>query len=192
MDDIDAKKEFSGAPSPSEQPGWVYFIFGDDAIKIGYSTEPENRLKNLQTGCPRELHLVAKRRGSLRLEAYYKRKFRHLKKHGEWFRPDAALLRLVARWSITKPTSPAPSPILIRTAEPRMPRPTLAPDLEAQYRALDCKSRRAANKTERMKFELRKAMLREDAPANFVVRQDAILGDKPRIRVQAITSERRP
>lgn len=77
--------------------GYVYFITWGDSnpVKIGWSVEPEERLKAIQTGFPYELRIVGVMPGSRRrLEGEIHRK---LKKHnirGEWFEPVKEVMDL--------------------------------------------------------------------------------------------------
>jgi len=181
MDDIEAKKEFSEAPAPSGHPGWVYFVRAGRAIKIGYSIGVPSRLSTLQTGHYQELELLVQVPGSLRDERRYHFLFRAFKIRREWFRSCDPILAEVEH--LKRYGKPSKKPIDAFKPEPK-------PERSPLLYSLDCKSRRAPNKTERMKIELRMAMIRDGTAAAFAARQDALLGVKPRIRVQAITSER--
>lgn len=74
--------------------GYVYFIQGycGGAIKIGYSKEPETRLKSLQTGYPDTLRILLLVPGSEKTEQYFHMKFEIYKLQGEWYKPDQVLL----------------------------------------------------------------------------------------------------
>lgn len=75
--------------------GRVYFIRGDDYIKIGYTKKPLQRLENLKCGAPFKLKLLASMPGSVKLEKYLHERFSDLHHHGEWFRADEKLLRFI-------------------------------------------------------------------------------------------------
>lgn len=65
----------------------IYFIrLGNKFIKIGYSVNPSERLKELQTGSPVKLHLQATLEGSFQTEKGLHDLFKHLRTKGEWFR----------------------------------------------------------------------------------------------------------
>lgn len=66
---------------------FVYFILDEisDSIKIGYSTNPENRLNALQTGCPHKLKLLFKYKCDKSMEKEFHNGFSTYKKSGEWF-----------------------------------------------------------------------------------------------------------
>lgn len=67
----------------------VYFIeaVGAGLVKIGFTDgNPEDRLKQLQTGCPHALRLRAAMHGDLNREKAMHQQFAHLRESGEWFR----------------------------------------------------------------------------------------------------------
>jgi len=65
----------------------IYFIeaFGLDKIKIGFSRDPQKRLKELQTGSPVKLRLLVSMNGSQQQESMLHEKFAKLSIDGEWF-----------------------------------------------------------------------------------------------------------
>ena len=64
----------------------IYFIRQGKFIKIGYSVNPNERIKDLQTGSPVKLHLQATMEGCFKTEKGLHKLFEHLKSKGEWFR----------------------------------------------------------------------------------------------------------
>ena len=76
--------------------GIIYFAscgLSDDVIKIGYSDDPEERIKQL--GLP-SVQLVAMLPGSMDQEAELHERFKHLRlENSEWFRLDHELEVLV-------------------------------------------------------------------------------------------------
>ena len=71
-----------------KKPGrFVYFIeaVGLHRIKIGVSDNPEKRIKQLSTGSPVELKLIATIAGDSSLEKELHDRFKHLKQDKEWF-----------------------------------------------------------------------------------------------------------
>lgn len=81
--------------------GEAYGMHGDtlisgrrvqSAVKIGFSTNPEARVPELQTGNPRRLILLGKIKGTRDDEAALHAKYATLNILQEWFRPTAALL----------------------------------------------------------------------------------------------------
>lgn len=87
------------APRQASSPeiSWVYFILDEDAkrVKIGYSTNPMKRLKNLQTGASGTLRLVCATPGGAKLEAYFHEQFSPYRVNGEWFKLQGTLALLV-------------------------------------------------------------------------------------------------
>lgn len=72
-------------------PAHTYFIRGKQTgmVKIGAASNPQNRLKELQTGSPEPLELVAViRGGGLKIEREMHELFAPFRSHGEWFRPN--------------------------------------------------------------------------------------------------------
>lgn len=67
--------------------GFVYFIvnYQDRKVKIGYSTNPEQRLKQLLTGNDGKLELAKVVPGTVKDERKYQRVFCHSKIRREWF-----------------------------------------------------------------------------------------------------------
>lgn len=69
---------------------WVYFIADGGWVKIGSAALPYLRLRDLQTGNPRELRLVAIERGGRRREDELHLQHSEVCVRGEWFcRTDA-------------------------------------------------------------------------------------------------------
>ena len=67
--------------------GFVYFIVNnqDRKVKIGYSTKPEQRLKQLLTSNDGKLELAKVVPGTVKDERKYQRIFCHSKIRREWF-----------------------------------------------------------------------------------------------------------
>lgn len=85
----------------------VYFI-GTAAkvgasVKIGCSSRPEDRLRQLQTASPTRLTILALVEGDELDEALYHARFRTQQLHGEWFEIDKAILREIARLRSDQP-----------------------------------------------------------------------------------------
>ncbi len=79
--------------------GFVYFIeaVGCNAIKIGFSRNPERRMADMQTDCPARLQLLAIKEGTRRLESQVHQAFANLHLRGEWYRGDETLDRYILR-----------------------------------------------------------------------------------------------
>lgn len=92
-----AQKKSKKAESKKQRTGQIYFIQqGDDgAIKIGYSTNPEKRLKSLQTGSAYPLKMLLTIEGSEDQEKALHDQFAAYQLQGEWFRPVDALLAAI-------------------------------------------------------------------------------------------------
>src|SRR5262245_20648337 len=76
----------------------IYFI-RDEAtqyIKIGFTAgDSEDRLSDLQTGCPGRLVLLLEMEGSKQLETAWHERFAGARERGEWFRPVPELLQAI-------------------------------------------------------------------------------------------------
>lgn len=66
--------------------GVVYFIRTDGFIKVGRTTNFDNRLAKLQTGSPHELEVLLVVPGGSGLEADIHRDLKEYRHRGEWFR----------------------------------------------------------------------------------------------------------
>lgn len=75
-------------------PGHVYFFQGAETglIKIGYSTDPERRLRDLTTMSPDQITVLATFRGAVSDERKLHKRFKKHRAHGEWFKPAKPIL----------------------------------------------------------------------------------------------------
>ena len=79
----------------------VYFI-GTKAekcerVKIGFALDPDQRIKEIQTGNPEKLRVLAKVEGGAELEREYHRRFSDQRRHGEWFFINSDILAEIDR-----------------------------------------------------------------------------------------------
>jgi len=84
------------------RPGSVYFIkmvlpHEDCAIKVGWSSFPEQRLEDLQTGSPFPLCLLASYPALFTEEAVVLKRLADAKMRGEWHRPTPTVLAEIAK-----------------------------------------------------------------------------------------------
>jgi hypothetical protein len=89
-------------PTPEERltqkdKGWVYFVQAGEGgpIKIGTALDVPRRLKKLQQAQSAKLVLLAVRRGGLKTERGYHRRFADHRIRGEWFHPAPVILAVV-------------------------------------------------------------------------------------------------
>lgn len=75
----------------------VYFVQAAESgrIKIGVSKNPARRLRNMQVDSPEKLDLLFYVKGSFALEKDLHERFSRLRLLGEWFQPDASMLRFL-------------------------------------------------------------------------------------------------
>lgn len=69
----------------------IYFIQSKQYVKIGFSDNPESRLRDLQTGSPHKLKLLATMPGCYQTETELHKVFADRRINGEWFRYDGML-----------------------------------------------------------------------------------------------------
>jgi hypothetical protein len=69
----------------------IYFIKSKKFVKIGVSSDPNSRLKELQTGNPFKLKIAATIPGHFATEKELHNIFERFRMEGEWFRYDAHL-----------------------------------------------------------------------------------------------------
>jgi len=75
-------------------PLFVYFITSSEGlIKIGLSSNPEKRLKTLQTASPYYLKLIYKMYGSRELEKYLHELFKQYHVKNEWFECSEVIIK---------------------------------------------------------------------------------------------------
>lgn len=78
----------------------IYFAHavGTDLVKIGFTAgDPAKRLKELQTGCPQRLELLAAIDGTEADEERWHKDFERDRAHGEWFKLTPRMTLAVAR-----------------------------------------------------------------------------------------------
>ena len=75
----------------------TYFIQGEKTglIKIGTSNNPMHRLMELQIGSPDTLIMLKYVDSLTYPETELHQRFKHLRRHGEWFYPDPDLTRFI-------------------------------------------------------------------------------------------------
>ena len=67
--------------------GSLHFGF----VKIGYSKDVRKRLKQIQTGCPFELDIIARFPGTVAIEKSLHDKYDEYRLRGEWFKYEGKL-----------------------------------------------------------------------------------------------------
>lgn len=82
-----------------EEFGFVYFMvnFQHKLCKIGFSNNPEKRLKEVQTGCPFELTIHKVVKGDIQMERTFHKIYKEYKSNGEWFFIKGELERFLSR-----------------------------------------------------------------------------------------------
>jgi hypothetical protein len=92
----------------------TYFIQANDGrIKIGVSTKPENRLKQLQTAHSEPLVILLVVQGDIERKLHSQ--FAELRLSGEWFKPESSLLTWIAEQKTIHPKITRLGPYVIST-----------------------------------------------------------------------------
>jgi len=84
--------------------GFVYFIGAFDSnmdiqfVKIGFSTEPRSRMKQMSTGNPFDLRLLTFFPGCQCVEKWIHKEFKETRERGEWFRPTPRMRKVFSRY----------------------------------------------------------------------------------------------
>ena len=75
----------------AQEHGYVYFLDAPEVnrIKIGTGVAPEDRLQAVRLMCPVPTALMGLIVGGRRREAELHEKYKHLRRHGEWFEGTA-------------------------------------------------------------------------------------------------------
>lgn len=79
------------------EQSFLYFIeaVGTGFIKIGRSSNPELRLKQLSTGSPNDLVIIGAISGGSKVESELHRQFSFLRERGEWFKATDELRNFI-------------------------------------------------------------------------------------------------
>jgi len=87
--DYDVEKPFS----KEYRAGYVYFIQCKITrnVKIGFSADPERRLKYIQPNSPTKLSIAHSVRGTLETEWYTHIRYAEYRLHNEWFTEEALI-----------------------------------------------------------------------------------------------------
>lgn len=70
---------------PADESGFLYIAKNGEFFKIGFSKNPDVRMRELQTGNPLEVKLIGTVQGSRQLEKAWHVKFSKRRIRGEWF-----------------------------------------------------------------------------------------------------------
>lgn len=92
LDELEKWKdeEDKGIVEPSV--GYIYLICSNDMYKIGFSTDPLRRLKQIQTHNPFKCELISTIKDTGNLESYLHEKFKRFRTNGEWFEKSNLIL----------------------------------------------------------------------------------------------------
>lgn len=83
--------------------GFIY-VFANHfsgVCKIGFTTNPTNRLKQVQTGCPYKLEIILVIKGSIKTERALHKKYKKFKTNGEWFLFRGQLKESIQKTALT-------------------------------------------------------------------------------------------
>src|SRR5262249_37237527 len=84
----------------SQDDGFIYLIWaqGTDRVKIGFSDDPSERLRSLQTGSPFPLHLLAQSPAPRYMEARVHQALAEYHRGGEWFESFTDIVKVI--WDV--------------------------------------------------------------------------------------------
>lgn len=121
-------------------PGRVYFIRAGSNVKIGFSTQPMDRLQSLQTSHPDKLEILCTIAGSRDTERDMHKRFAKFHVRGEWFRMSSEITAFVtwAKRRIPDKRRRAPKPADLAVAkikQPPLPEVTKLLKLRTHYGA---------------------------------------------------------
>jgi hypothetical protein len=93
-----AKAEEKAAEPSNPKGMYVYFVQAGESgpIKIGFSTDPDRRIKTLRTAMSEELIVLKVVKGSRQLEKTLHDQFSEINRRGEWYEPTTELLEFVS------------------------------------------------------------------------------------------------
>ncbi len=96
------------ADEGDDAPSVVYFVeaVGSGLVKIGFTTNLQERLRHMAIGNPTELRLLKTVGGGRREEAHLHRRFAIHRKGGEWFALDPLRAHIEALESLDVPIVP--------------------------------------------------------------------------------------
>lgn len=85
-----SRKRKASQKVKKEDPYWVYVMSDGEFLKIGYSKNPQKRIKAIQSGNPKQLKIPIKwkvvgRNNAKKLESALHKRYGKLRKKGEWF-----------------------------------------------------------------------------------------------------------
>lgn len=80
-----------------DQEGYVYFLVQEDRVKIGFTTSPGRRFKDLQTGSAEQPDAIVTVRGTRQDEKRLHDRLAPFRMEGEWFRLAHPVSRMMAR-----------------------------------------------------------------------------------------------
>lgn len=87
-----AEQRQAAADAAGEWLGFVYFIRRADFVKIGFSTDPDARLRQIRMNTPDKLELLLAVPGTMKDERRLHADLKRMRHQGEWFHdgPDVA------------------------------------------------------------------------------------------------------
>lgn len=89
-------KQGQGSPNPDTR-GFVYFLWVNDRIKIGFTRDPVRRFPQLSTGLGHQPGFVAVVPGTRADEKALHAALAGSRDRGEWFKPTLSVVRTIQR-----------------------------------------------------------------------------------------------
>jgi hypothetical protein len=85
----------------------IYFIECRGRVKIGYSVDPAIRFNKIAADAPFECALLGVMAGDRRIEAMVHEKWKHLRRHREWFSGSGELLSWIEANAVDHKAAPS-------------------------------------------------------------------------------------
>lgn len=98
----------------------LYFLAGAGLIKIGITTNLVSRVRAIRNSSPIPLELLAIKPSTGFQEALTHEKFKHLRRHGEWFEDNGEIREWIAVLIGTRQAALAPDRMRLRLAAAEM------------------------------------------------------------------------
>lgn len=73
----------------------IYFVAGAGLVKIGVTTQIDTRFAQMRNACPVPLEYLGDCSGTQAQEREWHDRFRHLRRHGEWFKETPELIAAI-------------------------------------------------------------------------------------------------
>lgn len=91
------RQQKARALKEAQDRGHVYFLRGQNRVKIGHSSDVRKRFETLRTACPEPVRIVKVLKGGVRVERRMHERFAEYRVKGEWFELRGRLAKYLER-----------------------------------------------------------------------------------------------